>query len=240
MRLTEEEWSTAVDPWRLLLRQWPRKTTDRKFALFAVACWRQIWNLINEESRRAIEALEEFADLAPERQRPEDWEAIRDAVCPLAEIGAESEQAGWNPERAAREATSLVTWLVLSPAESSILEQVRYEFEGAALDSGEAVSSAWRARACAHCELLRHVVGDPFHHPPVVPSHCLEWNGGTVPAIALGIYRDRVFGEMPILADALEDAGCTDAQILDHCRAGGDHMRGCWALDLVLGRHYLA
>ena len=51
------------------------------------------------------------------------------------------------------------------------------------------------------------------------------------------MYEARDFGAMPILADALQDAGCEDAAILDHCRdANGVHVRGCWVVDLVLGK----
>jgi hypothetical protein len=64
----------------------------------------------------------------------------------------------------------------------------------------------------------------------------LAWNGGTVPALARAIYAERAFDRLPILADALEEAGCTDAALLAHCRGPGPHVRGCWAIDLILGR----
>jgi hypothetical protein len=59
---------------------------------------------------------------------------------------------------------------------------------------------------------------------------------GTVPKLAAAIYDERAFDRLPVVADALEDAGCTDAAILGHCRAGGEHVRGCWAVDLELGK----
>jgi hypothetical protein len=64
----------------------------------------------------------------------------------------------------------------------------------------------------------------------------LRWNHGTVSALARHIYEDRAFADLPILADALEDAGCTVAAILDHCRRPCEHVRGCWVVDLVLGQ----
>jgi hypothetical protein len=64
----------------------------------------------------------------------------------------------------------------------------------------------------------------------------LTWNHGTVPAIARHVYDDRAFHDLPILADALEDAGCTNTDLLDHCRGPGPHVRGCWAVDLLLGK----
>ena len=64
----------------------------------------------------------------------------------------------------------------------------------------------------------------------------LRWNEGTVPLMAAGIRKYRSWAELPFLADALEDAGCTDQAILDHCRSPGPHVRGCWAVDLILGK----
>ena len=62
------------------------------------------------------------------------------------------------------------------------------------------------------------------------------WRTATVTSLALAIYEERAFDRLPILADALEDAGCTNADILGHCRGGGEHVRGCWVVDLVLGK----
>ncbi|MBY0459858.1 MAG: hypothetical protein K2V38_21275 [Gemmataceae bacterium] len=87
--------------------------------------------------------------------------------------------------------------------------------------------------------LLRELFGNPFTVSPPAPEW-LGWNGGTVPALARGIDAERAFDRMPILADAIEDAGCTDAEILTHCREHNAHVRGCWVLDLLLGRHLLA
>jgi hypothetical protein len=83
--------------------------------------------------------------------------------------------------------------------------------------------------------LLRDIVGDPFRRVTCHPSWA-TWNGGTVPDLAQVIYDDRAFDRLPILADALEDAGCDDAEILTDCRSGGDHVRGCWVVDLLLGK----
>ena len=64
----------------------------------------------------------------------------------------------------------------------------------------------------------------------------LAWNDGTVRHLAHAIYDERDWEQMPILADALEDAGCQDERILDHCRGGGPHVCGCWVVDRILGR----
>jgi hypothetical protein len=77
------------------------------------------------------------------------------------------------------------------------------------------------------------VFGNPFRLPRVARK-CLAWNGGVVRQLAQGIYENRAFYRMPILADALEEAGCKEANILDHCRSGAKHVRGCWTVDLLL------
>jgi hypothetical protein len=84
--------------------------------------------------------------------------------------------------------------------------------------------------------LLRDVFGNPFRPPPPLAPAVLSWDGGTVARLAAAIYDERAFDRLPVLADALEDAGCADAAILGHCRGGGEHVRGCWVVDLVLGK----
>ena len=92
-------------------------------------------------------------------------------------------------------------------------------------------AAQWPEYSC----VLRDVVGNPFRRGTLDPAW-LRWNHGTIPAIARHIYDDRAFHDLPILADALEDAGCTDAAILAHCRQPGAHVRGCWVVDLLLGK----
>jgi hypothetical protein len=64
----------------------------------------------------------------------------------------------------------------------------------------------------------------------------LAWNGGTVVNLAQAIYEECAFDHLPILADALEEAGCADSSVLDHCRLPGLHVRGCWVVDLLLDK----
>lgn len=91
------------------------------------------------------------------------------------------------------------------------------------------------AENIAQIGILHDIFGNPFRTVAADPSW-LAWNNGTVPALAQAIYDDRAFDRLPILADALEDAGCHNADILEHCRGGGEHARGCWVVDLVLGK----
>jgi hypothetical protein len=75
-----------------------------------------------------------------------------------------------------------------------------------------------------------------YSYSTEAPARWLAWNENTVPRLAQTIYDERAFDRLPILADALEEAGCTDTAILDHCRQPGEHYRGCWAVDLLLGK----
>jgi hypothetical protein len=102
------------------------------------------------------------------------------------------------------------------------------------------VTPEWHAAVqAAYGELLplfRDIIGNPFRPPPVVDPAWLSWEGSTIAKLAQAIYEERRFTDLPVLADALEEAGCTDDTILSHCRGPGPHVRGCWALDLVLGK----
>lgn len=80
--------------------------------------------------------------------------------------------------------------------------------------------------------LLRDIFGNPFRPATLDPA----WLTSTVVALAEGIYQERAFDRMPILADAIQDAGCDNADILSHCRSESTHVRGCWVIDLLTGR----
>jgi hypothetical protein len=98
-----------------------------------------------------------------------------------------------------------------------------------------AQNAAMQAEARAQCDLLRDIFGNPFL-PVKIERDWLAWNGATIRKLAQSIYEDRAFDCLPVLADALEDAGCDNAAILNHCRNGGPHVRGCWLVDLLLGK----
>jgi hypothetical protein len=90
----------------------------------------------------------------------------------------------------------------------------------------------WADQLRLMSQLLRDIVGNPFRPITLKPS----WRTSNVVALARGIYDDRAFDHLPILADALEEAGCTDQTVLNHLRGPGPHVRGCWAVDLLLGK----
>jgi hypothetical protein len=95
------------------------------------------------------------------------------------------------------------------------------------------------AEEARQSDLLRCIVGPVLFRPlPRVAPAVLAWNGGTVVRLAAGVYEERDFtqGRMGVLADAAEEAGLVDAELLAHLRSPGPHARGCWAADLLLGR----
>jgi hypothetical protein len=99
-------------------------------------------------------------------------------------------------------------------------------YDQAVFEKGIAIEKERQSR------LLRDIFGDPFQPVTADPS----WLTSTVVSLAHGIYNERAFDRLPILADALMDAGCADAAVLEHCREKEPHSRGCWVVDLVLGR----
>jgi hypothetical protein len=94
---------------------------------------------------------------------------------------------------------------------------------------------ACKEEEAIQAQIVRDVIGNPFRPLPLLPSGVLAWNNGTVRKIAEAIYAKRAFEQMPILADALVEAGCNDETILAHCREPELHVPGCWVLALLLG-----
>jgi hypothetical protein len=91
--------------------------------------------------------------------------------------------------------------------------------------------------------LIHDVLGNPFHPQTPLPPVRLNWNDKTILRMAQSIYDDRKLPEgtldntrLAILADALLDSGCDNEELIQHCRSGGVHIRGCWGLDVILGK----
>ena len=82
---------------------------------------------------------------------------------------------------------------------------------------------------------IADILGNPFRPVTINPA-LLTWHDGLLVWMAKRMYDSHDFTDIPILADALEEAGCTNADILAHCRQPGEHVRGCWAVDLLLGK----
>jgi hypothetical protein len=196
-----------------------REEYDRKLRLFAVACWRRVWDMLPDDCLRAlVEAQEAFADgLIGE---PDLGAIHADVVFHNQVIGLSHFGRIFDPE-------------TMSDATSDL---ARFRFRlVTGTDDSESIRLAKRAECRVHSDLLRDIFEDPFRNAAIDPSWH-TWNGGTIPGLALSIYQENAFDRLPILADALEEAGCADAALLSHCRRESAHVRGCWALDSLLGR----
>jgi hypothetical protein len=208
--MKEREWIKSKDPGALLLFLAQAKISERKRRLFGCACCRLIWHrLFRESLRNAVEVAEKFADGAIGR---EEIEVVRDEMnAAAAEIDFVDElEDAADAVRAVRDAVWGGDWQVAQ----------------------HAARCAWKAKKKSQVGLIRDIFGNPFRPVTINPA----WRTSNVTALAQAIYDDRAFDRLPILADALEDAGCDNADILNHCRQPGVHVRGCWVVDLVLGK----
>jgi hypothetical protein len=117
------------------------------------------------------------------------------------------------------------------------LQAVREAANEAIFRENEArINAAESARECrAQGDLLREIFGNPFRPMKVEPVW-LSANGGAGAAILQLIDQEQRFEELPYLSDALMDAGCGDDNLLHHLRQPRGHVRGCWAVDRLLGR----
>jgi hypothetical protein len=212
--MTEDEWQTCAEPEMMLahLRRRERQPSARKFRLFCIACCRHSVAVMRyARNRHCLAVAERCAEgLAGDDER-------REVRRPLGAYAAAINAAGDDPMREASLVASDVAFYAAIAAEAL----------------GGEREPARRAEAAALCDLLRDVVGNPYREPRLDPAWLA---GGVAVRLAEGIYEERAFDRVPVLADALEEAGCADEAILSHLRSPGPHVRGCWAVDLVLGK----
>lgn len=240
--MNESEWHESDDV-NVMLEFLHGKMSDRKLRLFACACCRSVWHLLEDErSRKAVEIEEAYVDGAVEEALRRS--TARDAHNAAAELNSRPSVVG--NERASQAVTLAATAAVEVLQDSSV-HGVATSAELAARSTAKSVATARkhmarsngeagrptakRERTC-QCQLLRDIVGNPFQAAIVDPS----WLIAPVVESAKAIYEDRAFDRLPVLADDLEEGGCQDDNILAHCRHPGPHVRGCWVVDLLLGK----
>ena len=206
--------------------------SDRKRRLFAVACCRRFAHLLADgRSRRALEVAERYADgLASDEERQA---AEEDAVDVYIQV-RESRMDATALVRWSRQAELLTQATVLSLAIGIYYAEDAADYGRLGMTMSGAGWRAEEAEEDVQCRLLRDVVG-PLPPPRIEPAWLASGDRAVV-QVAQSIYTMQAFDDMPILADALEDAGCADEQILAHCRQPGEHVRGCWVVDLCLGK----
>jgi hypothetical protein len=256
--MTEAEWNACNSPDLLLdFVQRNGKLTDRKARLFAVACCRRIWDLLPDEaSRDAVVLAEHFADGRADlaalqmiaQQEPSDCPPGRDAAY----------SACIPPDARCRDCgISMVLrrgvrgyflgcgrYPRCRGVRSSLLNTANIAAKTRANSIAVEAKDGERVRAVEQeiqCLLLRDLL--PLFHSTAIDASCLAWSGGLIQALAQTAYEEMQvpegtldLGRLGVLADALEDAGCTNAELLAHLRAPGPHVRGCWAVDALVAK----
>ena len=234
--MTAIEWQNCTDLHAML--DWVHQRvmlSDRKARLFAVACCRASWGLFDAKAlRRAVEASDQYADGLISS---EELDKARSAAEELA-------------ERAFRKHVRMMPWTV--PIRKKFARQVAAMVASADVNDvlegiGTSLVSAKSRDLYYHnrdkeqhyrCALLRDLFGPLAHRAVQIDRSVSTWKDSTIRKLAQAIYEDQAFDpvRLAILADALEEAGCDDTSIIEHLRGPGPHMRGCWVVDLILGK----
>jgi hypothetical protein len=256
--MTEQQWMASSDPDAMLSalvtpdvcddlfsRLYP---LERRIRLYAVACCRRVRGLMSHAgSRAAVEHAEYMAEEGRRDPREDHRRAAEGAIDACTDLAS---------RRAASAALTASHLRMIRPMEMAFPFypgpnppiQPEEVFGYAAKTANHcrcavglsAVPAEGKetllAEQAAQASLLRDVIGNPFRPRPTLDPAWLRWNDGTVARLARGIYEERRFQDMPILHDALLDSGCDNQDILDHCEGPGPHVRGCWVLDLLLGK----
>lgn len=207
--MTEAEWLGCTDP-ATMLEFLTGKVSERKMRLFAVGCCRSIWLALPISTKGALQVVERFIEKQADR-----YEFQVQAVTQATQSSNEQER--------------------------SLLLGLTY-FQGTIYhpDHVSALKGMVAAtKMTKHVSILRDIFGYPFRHVSIDPALLTP----TVTGLAQAAYEERNLptGELDperlaVLSDALEEAGCRAADILDHLRGPGPHVRGCWCLDLLLGK----
>jgi hypothetical protein len=211
--MTEAEWLACTDPMPMLdwLAGQIPPPTERKMRLLLAGAARQVWDQIPPgDLREAVQTAERYADGAATTKE-------------LSNARGRYYEA-FRSQRHDENDVRILCLAYASSVSSRLIVRPHY-------------TTGWRGVSALTAEhlpgLIRCIFG-PLLHRPV--SADPSWLTSTAVALAQTIYTDRAFDRLPILVDTLEEAGCDDADILTHCREPGPHVRGCWVVDLVLGK----
>jgi hypothetical protein len=217
--MTETEWLACPDPVPML-EFLEGRLSDRKLRLFACACVRRIWPLLaDDRSRKAVEAAERFAEGRAGRE----------------ELAAACADA----DRAHAEAPRDSNFRALDAAPHTAEEDLSASAADAAVCAADAVRIAADGDETAREEecrrqaaILRCVAGNPFRPTVIDPA----WLTPRVVELAQGFCEGRFCSLPHGLAEALQQAGCDDSEVLAHCHEPAGHVRGCWVADSLTGR----
>jgi hypothetical protein len=238
--MTEAEWGSCTNP-SAMLRFLKGKASERKLRLFAVACCRAVDAIMaDERCRGLVECAERRSDGSV---GADEWAAAQ-ATSRAAVRAAPHLLASHGGGAPADDPSAVRLWAafaaacsVADPAEEAptffALQAAMNAHLAAQAGAGGAKAAKWSPTQVG---FIRDLFGNPWRPCQAIRPEWAAWNDGCVVKLAKAIYDERRFGDLPVLADALEDAGCTDAELLGHLRSPGPHVLGCWATDVILGR----
>jgi hypothetical protein len=215
--MTEQEWLATERPWLMLHTIQSSRPSERKVRLFNAAICRRFWDHLPESSQAILSESEALADglVQATDEMALCWQA-NEIVAPF-DRQYPTKQFPSDEVRIQRWAAVAVCYAVLPN-----------DLWGAVAALGE-ISPIEKE---PYSIIFRDVFANPFR--PVVLDH--SWLTPKAVALAQQIYDNRAFDRLPVLAGALEEAGCQDEDTLAHCRAPGPHVRGCWVVDLILDK----
>ncbi len=231
--MDETTWLTAIDPLPMLSYLLAHQATPRKLRLLACGWCRRWWgSLTDQRTRQAIIAAEDYADRRIKRTQ------LREVALQAGFVVYDAPQFEASAYNAVLLTASDNIRRTIRPALAALQQMARWEaaYECVpGMDERTIVTEAMQAEQSAQCEVIRELWGNPFRYLPIA-EEWQHWNDGTLVKLAQAIYDERNFADLPVLADALMDAGCTDNRLLDHLKTPAGHALGCWALDALLGR----
>jgi hypothetical protein len=230
--MTADEWhaSTSLEH---LLAACGLAEGDRRLRLFSAACARRVAAVMPDDAARGlVDLAEQRADgLLPDRE----WlRAVVETVDPYLGNEAARDGAGGSTFGVLMHLHRTDPRSILRLAEAVVEARAHKAYTGGyptAVGLDEWMRLSVESEATDLCRLFRCVCGNPFRRVALDPA----WLTSTVRTLAAGIDAGRAFDRMPILADALQDAGADNEDVLDHCRGPGPHAHGCWVVDLLLG-----
>ena len=233
--MEEKEWLECGIP-KTMLDYVQGRLDQRKQRLLACVCVRSVWHNLRDERFRALVELSE--DYADGRATAEQLDLTARHLFEVASRTNFLLVLTEPPVSAMAAAMSVgnrnISMCLEGALKNSLLSAAPCILMPAHEGPSQPDAEAQLAHSRHLADLFRDIVGNPFHPISLHPDW-LAWNGGTVGQLAETIYVERRYQELPVLADALEEAGCDEPEILDHLRGPGVHARGCWALDLARG-----
>jgi len=216
MAMTEKQWLRSKNSVAMIEALYDMKASERKMLLFICACGRCLEGpKLDEDILISLRRAEQYAD---------------------GQISFEKFMVAQNfSHRVAMEVQNrgdLFCQYFLMVVDAVVAVAIK-DLDGP-FDAADVLSENRDESYVA--DLIREIFGNPFRPLPIIEPSWLRWQDELIPKSAKQIYEKKMFADLPVVADMLEEVGCTDLAIVNHCRSPGPHVRGCWVIDLLLGK----